>query len=77
MRAINNYFPDQQKSETSVSIIKSLFSKVSGLSETIWLCITFFLFVLMGPFSVIAVVYGLWTLGSAENREKMTEPVSC
>ena len=77
MSAINNYFPGRQSNEASVSIIKSLLSKVSEMSESIWLCITFLLFILMGPFSAIAVVYGLWALGSKENREKMVEPVSC
>jgi hypothetical protein len=77
MSTLNNFYPDQQKHETGISIFQNIVSKVSGLSESIWLGVTFLLFILMGPFSIIAVLYGLWILGSAENREKMAEPVRC
>ena len=77
MRALHHTQAGHQVSEGHVSLYKSLMSKISELSEMIWLCITFFLFILMGPFSVIAVIYGLWALATGENKERMTEPASC
>ena len=77
MSAINKCFTGQQGNETNISVIQSLLNKVSWLSDILWPVFTFFLFVLLGPFSVIAVIIGLMSLGSAENREKMVEPSSC
>jgi len=73
MNAANN-MTNRQRVEAKFSAMHSKAKNVSQLSETLWLCITFLLFIAMGPFSVIAVVYGLWSLASAENREKMIEP---
>lgn len=42
--------------------------------EIFWFCLTLFLFVLMGPFSAIAVLIGLGSLASEKNREQMIEP---
>jgi small neutral amino acid transporter SnatA (MarC family) len=52
-------------------------TQAARLSEPFWFCLSFLLFLVMGPFSVIAVVYGLWSLASEENRQKMIEPASC
>ena len=49
---------------------------LAQITESLWFCLTFVLFLLMGPFSAIAVLIGLGTLGNAENRERMTEPAS-
>ena len=77
MRALQHTSTGNHESEVNVSFIKGLLSRISHLSEAIWFCLTFLLFIVMGPFSVIAVVYGLWSLGSIENREKMIEPARC
>jgi len=77
MNAVNNDITNRQRVEAHLPILKTLSSRVSQLSETLWFCITFLLFIAMGPFSVIAVIYGLWSLASSENREKMVEPASC
>ena len=76
MNAINN-ISNRQRVEANIPVLKSIANKVSQLSETLWLCFTFLLFIAMGPFSTIAVIYGLWSLASRENREKMVEPASC
>lgn len=76
MNAVNN-IPNRQRVEAHIPVLKSMANKVSQLSETLWLCLTFLLFIAMGPFSVIAVIYGLWSLASRENREKMVEPARC
>ena len=77
MRALNHAQVEHHKNEVNISLYKSLISRISELSELIWLCITFLLFIVMGPFSVIAVIYGLWALATGENKERMIEPVSC
>ena len=77
MNAINQNITSRQRVEAHFPVLKKIANKISQLSETLWLCITFLLFIAMGPFSVIAVVYGLWSLASGENKEKMVEPASC
>jgi len=49
---------------------------LAQITESFWFGLTFVLFLLMGPFSVVAVLIGLGSLGNAENREQMTEPAS-
>ena len=77
MRALHHTPEKHNGNDNHISVMKSFVNRFSNLSEGIWLSITFLLFLAMGPFSVIAVVYGLWSLASAENREKLVEPASC
>lgn len=49
-------------------------SHAHQISESFWFCLTFCLFVLMGPFSAIVALIGLSSLASKEKREKMSEP---
>jgi len=77
MNAVNHNIRNSSRVEAHLPVLRSLANRVSQLSEALWLCITFLLFIVMGPFSIIAVVYGLWSLASGENREKMVEPASC
>ena len=58
------------------SLLKRTMSFLSSLSEPFWFCVSFLLFLLMGPFSAIAVIIGLCSLASEENRNKMIEPAS-
>jgi len=57
--------------------LQRVLAQVSKMSEPFWLCLSCALFLVMGPFSIIAVLYGLWSLASEANRQKMTEPASC
>ena len=77
MRALEHIHAGHHEREEHVSLFKSLLSRISELSEPIWLFITLLLFIIMGPFSVIAVLYGLWALATGEIKEKMVEPASC
>jgi len=77
MRALHHTQAGNHEKQENDSLCKSLLSRISELSEIIWLCITFLLFIVMGPFSVIAVMYGLWALATGENKERMIEPASC
>ncbi|HEB50164.1 MAG TPA: hypothetical protein ENI89_06105 [Desulfobulbus sp.] len=56
------------------SLLKRALARVSALSEYFWFCLSFLLFIIMGPFSAIAVVIGLCSLASEENRNRMIEP---
>ncbi|MDD2464875.1 MAG: hypothetical protein PHI97_12840 [Desulfobulbus sp.] len=47
---------------------------LAHIVESFWFCLTFVLFLLMGPFSAVVVLIGLGSLASEENREKMIEP---
>jgi len=77
VRALHHTQSVYQQNEGQDSLYKNIFSRISELSELIWLCITFLLFIVMGPFSVIAVLYGLWALATGETKERMVEPASC
>ena len=77
MRALHHTQAGHQGKEADNSIVSSLLHTLSRMSEAIWLSITFLLFIVMGPFSVIAVLYGLWALATGETKERMVEPASC
>lgn len=77
MNAINQNFTSRQRDAVQSPLQTGSLNKLARLSEALWLSFTFLLFIAMGPFSTIAVVYGLWSLGSRDNRKKMIEPASC
>ncbi len=57
------------------SLLQKTMRFFSSLSEPFWFCLSFLLFLLMGPFSAVAVLFGLCTLAK-ENKSKMIEPAS-
>ena len=77
MKALDHSQANHHGSKENSSILNGVRNLISTWSETIWLSVTFLLFLLMGPFSVIAVIYGLWALSNGENKERMIEPASC
>ena len=77
MSAINHLTTGQARGRRESTVFHRLSAIAARWSESLWLCISFLLFIVMGPFSVIAVLYGLWSLANGENREKMIEPASC
>jgi hypothetical protein len=77
MNTTHHTLTNQAKVETGLSPMKSALAKLSKMSEPFWLCLSFCLFLIMGPFSIMAVLFGLWSLASDENRQKMIEPASC
>ena len=56
------------------SPVRWVHAHLPQIIESFWFCLTFFLFLLMGPFSAIVVLIGLGSLASEKNREQMTEP---
>lgn len=77
MSAIHHLTTGRTNGRTASTLLHRLSALAQRWSEPFWLCISFLLFVVMGPFSVIAVLYGLWSLAHGENREKMIEPANC
>ena len=64
------------KHESGHTLLKMAWARLAAVSEYFWFCLSFLLFVIMGPFSAIAVVIGLCSLASDENRNRMVEPES-
>ena len=62
------------RNDSGQSLLQKMVSLFAGLSEPFWFVVSFLLFLLMGPFSVIAVLIGLCSLASEEHRNKMSEP---
>ena len=62
------------KSSSSHAGLQWLRSHAHQFTESLWFCLAFGLFVLMGPFSAVVVLIGLGSLASKEKREKMPEP---
>jgi len=68
---------DLKEKDGGLPLINRARSLAARLSESFWFCLSFLLFIVMGPFSVIAVLIGLWTLASSDEcRDKMVEPAS-
>jgi hypothetical protein len=77
MNTTHHILTGQAKADARLTPMKRLLAQLSKMSEPFWLCLSCILFLIMGPFSIIAVLYGLWSLASDENRQKMIEPASC
>mgnify|MGYP001025985992 CR=1 FL=1 len=77
MKTLHHIRTWQTGSKSEPSPLARILAQVSRLSEPFWLCLSFGLFLIMGPFSIIAVLYGVWSLASEENRQKMVEPANC
>ncbi|MFP3983626.1 MAG: hypothetical protein ACLFV2_08055 [Desulfurivibrionaceae bacterium] len=65
----------QKKIETRTLIMR-LADRFNGLNERFWFLTTFILFVVMGPFSVLAVMIGLFSLAKNQANQEASEPVS-
>ena len=47
---------------------------LARLGEAFWFSLSLFLFLVLGPFSAVVVVIGLFSLAGEENRTRMVEP---
>ncbi len=63
------------KEQKSTSWYARLHTKVSGLGESFWFVSALLLFILLGPFSAVVVVVGLYNLSSQDVIAKMKGPV--
>lgn len=64
----------EQRGDENSHLATWLQAHYAQITESLWFCLTFILFVLMGPFSAIVALIGLGSLASEENRARMTEP---
>ncbi|WP_456388150.1 hypothetical protein [Desulfolithobacter sp.] len=75
MRMFSNFLTEHKTRRANLFIGKRMSRVVSSMSEIFWFSLSFFLFLVLGPFSAIAVIAGLWNL-AGEHRDKMIEPAS-
>ena len=70
--------PKRQVKEAANDGGHSMFSWLKAhteqISEWFWFSVSFVLFVALGPFSAIAVLFGLKALASEERQQDMVEP---
>jgi hypothetical protein len=76
MNILQNYRANQSENDGGHFLAPWFRVHLAQITESFWFCLTFVLFLIMGPFSAIAVLIGLGSLGNGENREQMTEPAS-
>jgi hypothetical protein len=67
---------DHEK-DGGLSLVKYAGLLVEHVSELFWFCLSFLLFIIMGPFSAVAVLIGLWSLAADDECGKnRIEPAS-
>ncbi|MCK5194532.1 MAG: hypothetical protein KAQ71_12030 [Desulfobulbaceae bacterium] len=77
MSALIHLLTKNQTNLERKSLLTKLHDRFAHLSETFWFCLSLLLFVVMGPFSVFAVVLGLWSLAKNDKARESSEPMSC
>jgi hypothetical protein len=76
MNSLQHHQANQSENDGGHFLATWIRVHLAQIAESFWFCLTFVLFLLLGPFSAIAVLIGLGSLGNAENRERMIEPAS-
>ena len=56
------------------ALLQRLQENAPACSEVFWFCLSFLLFLVMGPFSAVAVIIALFSLAGEEQRQGMSEP---
>jgi len=64
----------QQKNEKK-SIVTRMADRMSQLSEGFWFTLSLCLFIIMGPFSIFAVIIGLHSLATKNANQSEPEAV--
>lgn len=64
----------QSENDGGRSLATWIRAHLARVIESFWFCLTFVLFLLLGPFSAVVVLIGLGSLASEEHRERMIEP---
>ena len=73
MSALTHLLPKHfLKDHTTLS---RLTTKISSLSEALWATISFLLFLVLGPFSAIAVVFAVISLTSGQEEGREPESI--
>jgi hypothetical protein len=77
MIALIHLLSKSQTNQEKKSLLTRLHDRFAKLSETFWFCLSLVLFVVMGPFSIIAVIFGIWSLANNQKVRESAEPQSC
>ena len=75
MSALIHLLSTSQTKKEKKSIVTKLADKMSQLSEAFWFTLSLCLFIIMGPFSIFAVIIGLHTLATKNGNQNEPEPV--
>jgi len=75
MSALIHLLSTVQSKNEKKSIVTKLADKMSQMSEAFWFTLSLCLFVIMGPFSIFAVIIGLHTLATKNEKQNEPEPV--
>lgn len=76
MGALIHLLADYNRKQDSPTIISRLAKKMGQLSEPFWFALSLALFMAMGPFSVIAVIIGLYHLATTGTEGETPEAAS-
>ncbi|MFH1214894.1 MAG: hypothetical protein V1706_00160 [Pseudomonadota bacterium] len=74
MSALIHLLSTSQRKNEKKSIITKLAARMSRLSEAFWFTLSLCLFLVMGPFSVFAVIIGLHHLATKDQKQSEPEP---
>ncbi len=72
MSVLTQIFPKTPPRNGEVTVAAKLVAKAKSMSEVFWFTTAFVLFVIMGPFSAIAAIIGVFSL--VRNNENAREP---
>jgi len=64
MSILQQTISEDRKKDGGLSLIKYARLLAEHVSESFWFCLAFLLFIIMGPFSAVAVLIGLWSLAA-------------
>lgn len=74
MNTLNNSQIKEIEHDGGHFLITWLKAHRGQFSEWFWFCLSFLLFLALGPFSAIVALIGLKSLASPEQQQKMIEP---
>lgn len=74
MSALIHLLAEHHRKQEKKSIYTKLTKLMGQLSEPFWFVLSLILFMVMGPFSIFAVLIGLHNLASKAKTQKGPEP---
>ncbi|MBI5556040.1 MAG: hypothetical protein HY885_00220 [Deltaproteobacteria bacterium] len=74
MSALIHLLSTYHRKNEKKSVVTRVAEKMNQLSEPFWFVLSLSLFVIMGPFSVIAVIVGLHNLATKGQKQNEPEP---
>lgn len=75
MSALIHLLSTHQRKNEKKSIVTKLADRMSQLSEAFWFTLSLCLFIIMGPFSIFAVIIGLHSLATKNAKQNEPEAV--